>query len=553
MRQPLFYEIRKLIRLAMAAQKTGRSPESLLGESVERIDPTCVTRRQALQTALAFGASLAAGPLFGRSAGAHSIPIFPGPPLGIEKGEFPIVILGAGVAGLTCAYRLAQGGVSSAVFERSPRVGGRMFTRHQFTLDGMFCELGGEFVDSNHADLLKLCRELGLETQALMAADLSQGLETNLFCHGGVVRTSRDFLRAFAPLAAEIANDIATAFGFLVPMRPTYLERNNLPLLKFDQMSLHDYLYSKTGVEKWVLDFLNTLYVCEFGQDTESQTALNLLTLISTELTIPLKLLGSSDEALRIKGGSSALTDALAHALNEVHIPRFTNHELLAVRQTDRRFVLTFAHERRTVDVKAARVVCTLPLPALRRVDGLSKLPFHPLTHEWIQNLGYGSNSKVMMGFKSPHWRKSSPGQKTGSNGSLITLTQHQFWETSRGQSGNSGILTQFTGGNRARNLDGKSEIQRNLEVLDFAFPNSKRNFTGQVAAMNWQKVPGYWSSYSCYAPGQMLKYSGLPNLPELGGQFLFAGEHTSVQFGGFMNGAVETGQRAAQRMIADF
>src|SRR5581483_2540888 len=64
----------------------------------------------------------------------------------------PVAILGAGVSGLTAAYRLQQAGLPWTLYEASPRFGGRMFTKRDFNADGMFCELGGELVDSDHRD-----------------------------------------------------------------------------------------------------------------------------------------------------------------------------------------------------------------------------------------------------------------------------------------------------------------------------------------------------------------------------------------------------------------
>ncbi|HEV7689270.1 MAG TPA: NAD(P)-binding protein [Hyphomonadaceae bacterium] len=59
-------------------------------------------------------------------------------------------IIGGGTAGLVVAWRLANGGVPSEIYESSGRTGGRMYTKRDFTPEGQFCELGGELVDSNH-------------------------------------------------------------------------------------------------------------------------------------------------------------------------------------------------------------------------------------------------------------------------------------------------------------------------------------------------------------------------------------------------------------------
>src|SRR5436190_20317859 len=77
-----------------------------------------------------------------------------------SKLSGPVAIVGGGIAGLTAAYRLMKAGVDVHLYEGSNRTGGRMYTKRGFNAEGMFCELGGELVDSNHTALLKLAKEL---------------------------------------------------------------------------------------------------------------------------------------------------------------------------------------------------------------------------------------------------------------------------------------------------------------------------------------------------------------------------------------------------------
>ena len=84
-----------------------------------------------------------------------------------ERPKGPVAIIGGGVAGLTAAYRLHEAGGTPIVFEASNRWGGRMLTAYDKPYKGMFCELGGELVDTNHEDLRNLCAEFGIEMQKL--------------------------------------------------------------------------------------------------------------------------------------------------------------------------------------------------------------------------------------------------------------------------------------------------------------------------------------------------------------------------------------------------
>src|SRR4051812_13784983 len=75
-----------------------------------------------------------------------------------RKDVTPVIILGAGIAGLTAAFYLTRAGYPCEIYEASARTGGRIYTLENFNRDGMSCELGGELVDSNHEDLLALCK-----------------------------------------------------------------------------------------------------------------------------------------------------------------------------------------------------------------------------------------------------------------------------------------------------------------------------------------------------------------------------------------------------------
>jgi monoamine oxidase len=114
---------------------------------------SALTRRRLLRLSAAAAGAAALSPVLDWKAYAKQ-----------ERPKGPIAIIGGGVAGLTAAYRLQAAGATPIVFEASNRWGGRMFTMYDF-YKGMFVELGGEFVDSNHEDLQTLAKEVGVEMQ----------------------------------------------------------------------------------------------------------------------------------------------------------------------------------------------------------------------------------------------------------------------------------------------------------------------------------------------------------------------------------------------------
>ncbi len=160
-RTPLFRKLMQTVRQAHWLNENPHHREFFF----EAQEASRVSRRDFVRMLSAAGFLTAAGglaPQLARAAGS------PTPSAG---GGDPVAIIGAGVSGLTAAYRLHQAGIPCEIFEGSDRTGGRILTKNDFNKDGMFCELGGELVDANHADLIALAGELGVEIQELKGGD----------------------------------------------------------------------------------------------------------------------------------------------------------------------------------------------------------------------------------------------------------------------------------------------------------------------------------------------------------------------------------------------
>ena len=281
-----------------------------------------------------------------------------------------MAIIGAGAAGLTAALRLVQAGAQAVIFEGSNRIGGRIFTMDGFIPpelnEGkpMFCELGGELVNSNHKDLIDLAAELGVEIQELKKGD--PGVDYYFF--EGKIRTGKDLVPAFEPLGKQLAQD---ALG-LEDKEKNYTAKAR----KFDRMSMHDYLRAfDSKVEPWVLRMLDVAYEVEYGRATKEQSALNLITYLVPDTKGGFELYGESDESKRVKGGNSRLIEALEKAIvGKVKI--HTRHKLTAIAaDTKGKVRLTFDTPDGPLRFAFSKVICALPFTMLRdgRVAGIKK------------------------------------------------------------------------------------------------------------------------------------------------------------------------------------
>jgi monoamine oxidase len=208
-------------------------------------------------------------------------------------------------------------------------------------------------------------------------------------------------------------------------------------------------------------------------------------------------------------------------------------------------YELEFATPNGNVTVQATRIVLALPFSVLRGVD-LTGLELGAEKSEVIAGLSYGTNSKVMLGFTSKVWRETHQ-----TSGSMTTdLGVQQTWETTIGQDGAHGILTNFLGGDQGvASGSGTPEAWAAgvLPTLETIWPGMTAAFTGTAVRMHWPTVPTALGSYTCYEPGQWAFY-GLEG--ERDGNVHFCGEHTSLDFQGWMEGAAESGGLVAAEIL---
>jgi monoamine oxidase len=298
------------------------------------------------------------------------------------------------------------------------------------------------------------------------------------------------------------------------------------------------------GASGWFYELLDVGYTTEYGLDIAEQSPWNLLMLIDTNPD-PFRIFGDSDERFHLRGGNDLLPTRLAEKLaGKIE----TEHKLVALGQgADGRYRLTFDRAGGgSREVSAARVVLTLPFTMLREVAIDVELP--PVKQKAIAELGYGTNAKLMVGFSERLWRTQG-----GSNGSVLSDLPFQLtWESTRLQPGKAGILVFYSGGKSGVEVgQGTPEQQseRLTRELERVFPGVAALRIGE-ARFHWPTFPWMKGSYACYRPGQWTSICGAEG--ERVGNLHFAGEHTSLDFQGYMEGGAESGARAAHEILVD-
>ncbi|GMU56891.1 MAG: hypothetical protein AMXMBFR33_60370 [Candidatus Xenobia bacterium] len=527
-RTELMQRVQRMFRLARKANQPGAPPvDELL--AIER--EQSLSRRNFLKSgALMLGAGgLVTGcggttPLFTRTAP---------PPDNLQPS---IAIVGAGIAGMNAAWQLAKAGFRADIYEAGNRVGGRMFTVSDVFGPGIATELGGEFIDSGHEEMLRLAGEFDLPLLDILSP--SEASLTQTWFFGGVNLTDAEVVALFQPLEAQITadqNSLPDEIDF---------QTQDAAAIALDNLSLAQYL-DQIGAQGTIRTILDVAYETEYGLDPSLQSALNFVAFIDPDTSGGvLNIFGDSDQRFKIIGGNQQLPQAIAARLASSS-PVNLGFRLIALREVADGFVMTFDSPGGTVDINANFVILTVPFSVLRGVSLNVTLP--PAVAAGIANLAYGTNSKLILGFLTRYWRQ------LGFTGLFFTdLAFQSGWDSSQLQPGNGGSLTLFLGGPPGVEVEaGSPEGQAAgfLPGVQQMYPGANNEFTGVVRRFVWSSFPLNQGSYSCFGPGQWTTLLGAENAPD--GNLFFAGEHTSVSYSGYMEGGAESGRRAAEELLA--
>ena len=467
-----------------------------------------------------------------------------------------IAIVGAGIAGLNAALTLQDAGLSCSIYEASDRIGGRMHSDATTWADGMVSEWCGEFIDGDHETIHQLIKRFGLNTIDLGwgRADRAQNVMYFFNRYYGAEELAGDF-QALAPLLQQQLQEA----GF-----PTTHARFTQAGFRLDHLSVYDWIeqYVEGGHNVPVGHLLDTACTGYFGLDTGEQSSLNLVYMfgsrdLSRGSTTPRPMQGSS----KIVGGNEQLPLAIARSLPQGRI--HLRHQLVALeRKSDASLTLTFATAGGSSQVHCERAILALPFSTLRRVD-YQRAGFDPLKQVAIEQLGYGTVSKLFLQFDIPYWYEDGPWPHPHSGFIITDLDIQTLWDASLGQTGSSGLLVDYTSGQRGAayappaaysTADDSANIQRYaqncLQQLERVFPGISAHYTGRAALSYPTGDPYLLGSYACWRVGQYTHFGGYEGARQ--GPIYFAGEHCSVEFQGFMEGGAREGARAAREIMQD-
>jgi monoamine oxidase len=444
--------------------------------------------------------------------------------------EADVVIVGAGLAGLTAARDLAATGAEVVVLEARDRVGGRVL--NEGIGDGKVVELGGTWIGPTQDRVAALARDLGVETFPQWTRGKNQ---------------------------IEVGKRLRRYRGFIPPVNPLALAELRLAQFRLERRAKAvpteapwtapgaDRLDSQT-VRTWMRRNLRTRTANElfelaveavWAAEPEDLSLLHMLFYVSSAGNFDL-LLNTEGGAQqdRFVGGSQLLALRLAEGLGE--------------RVTLNAPVRRVAHTADSVSIDAdgvearGRRAIVAVAPALAgRIAYDPPLSGH--RDQLTQRMPLGSVTKCAAVYDEPFWRADGfSGQAASSRGPVTLVMDYSPPD------GSPGVLVGFLEGRQARELGRWPADRRREAVLDCF-----ERFFGPRAARPESYVERLWAeeewSRGCYGchlpPGTWTSYGAALRKPI--GPLHWAGSETATAWNGYMDGAVRSGEDAARQVLA--
>ncbi|MGY2060789.1 flavin monoamine oxidase family protein, partial [Nocardia gipuzkoensis] len=222
---------------------------------------------------------------------------------------------------------------------------------------------------------------------------------------------------------------------------------------------------------------------------------------------------------------------------------------------------LTFDDRGTRRTVTADHTILTVPLAVLKGID-YRAAGFDPLMTQAISTLAMGSCTKLNMQFTARPWVGPGPWPGLSTGMSFTDVGYQQIWDATAGQPGPHGIAIQYGGGTDTLKCLAASPFTTTpdpatLLAVNMVLPQFERVVPGVTPLWNgkatlsaWHLNPNSLGAYSCYPPGYCHRFAGYEGMRQ--GNIHLAGEHTSTESQGYMNGGAETGIRAAQEILDD-
>jgi len=445
-----------------------------------------------------------------------------------------VIIIGAGLAGLSAAYELTQAGHDVTVLEARTRPGGRVHTLRDPFSEGLYADAGATRIPDHHHFTLKYSELFGLKLDPFQPPDLPsvyyvRGQRINV-APGQKVEwpyelTPEDRALGVNGMRQKYIWSMLSEVGDVTD--PNWPPPETLD--KYDQMNRSDFWRSR-GASAEAVALLSL-----GGIDDRADTWSTLFMLRNQALNQKL------NRYYKIRGGTDLLPKAFAIRMSEkIHYAA----PVVRIEQDPRGVKAVFLRAGSYSTMAGDYLICAVPFSVQKNIEAAPA--FTVEKQRAIEQLPYLSASKIFLQSRTRFWLDE------GRSGFATTdLPISQVWDMTYKQPGTRGILQAFPISLHSRRVTGMSEKERinfALEQVETIYPGMSENFEGGVTKC-WDEDEWSRGASAYYKPGQFS--SLLPHVARPEGRIHFAGEHTSVWTDGWMQGALESGNRVAREVNA--
>jgi monoamine oxidase len=423
----------------------------------------------------------------------------------VQRRAYSCIIIGAGLSGLAAAHALKKANWNVTVLEARTRTGGRVFSYSFQENPNLVCELGAEWIGDSHERMKALCKDFNIPLK-------DHRFETWLLRDGEVKRPGQ---WDFSPKAKA-------AFEKFRGVYKAYTQRDRLKLDQYDWWTWLE----EIGFTEDDLLLRDLQDSTDFGETIRMVSA----------YTAAAEYFESSpynEMDYKMVGGNSRLINALADSLGQDVI--YKGMPVEKITQSAGRVIVRAGNR----DFMADACICTVPARTLDKITFVPPLPV--AQREAADKLQYARIIKNSVLFRERFWQ--------AENFSLVSdVTSHYYFHSTKDQPGQQGILCSYAIGEKADVLASQSSgrctdiITRDLVPFNQRAPELALN----IKSYAWQRDSYTQGAYAFYRPGQW--FTLRPILAQPHGKVLFAGEHLA-DWQGFMEGAVVTGEEAAQTL----